>query len=79
MCNKHSKIIIEALKQDKVYIIKYIIKNFNKFTLISAVYTSHSETKFSAAASDVSLYNNIINFLEINTASLNKKIKTYKL
>jgi len=52
MYNKHNKTIIEALKQDKVYIIKYIAKSLNEFTLISVVYTSHSETVFSAAASD---------------------------
>ncbi len=85
MYNKHNKTIIEALKQDKVYIIKYIAKSLNEFTLISVVYTSHSETVFSAAASDTSLYvqihkhNLMINFLDINTASLNKKIKIYRL
>ncbi len=38
MYNKHSKTIIEALKQDRVYIIKYIAKNLNEFVLISAVH-----------------------------------------
>jgi len=56
MYNKHSKTIIEALKQDEVYIIKYIAKNFNEFTLIFTIYTLHSETVFSAIALDVSLY-----------------------
>ena len=56
MCNKHNKTIIEALKQDRVYIIKYIVKSFNEFVLISAVHTSHSETAFSAAALDASSY-----------------------
>ncbi len=56
MYNKYSKTIIETLKQDKVYIIKYIIKNFNKFALISTIYILHSEIIFSAAASDASLY-----------------------
>jgi len=79
MCNKLDKIIIEASEQDKVYIIKHIAKSLNEFALISAVHTSHSETAFSAAASDVSLHNNMINFLEVDTASLNEKIKTYRL
>jgi len=85
MCNKHSKTIIEASEQDKVYIIKYIAKSLNEFVLISAVHTSHSEIIFSVTASDISLHVQIhehdlmINFLDINTASLNRKIKTYRL
>ena len=79
MCDKHNKTIIEALKQDEVYIIKYIAKSLNKFILISAVHTLHSETAFLTAASDTSLHNNITDFSEVNTASLNEKIKTYRL
>jgi len=79
MCDKHSKTIIEVLKQDKVYIIKYIAKNLNEFALISAVHTLHSETAFSAAALDASLHNNITDFSEVNTASLNEKVKAYRL
>ncbi len=56
MCNKHDKTIIEALKWDKVYIIKYIAKSLNEFTLIFTVYTSHSETVFFVIALNVSLY-----------------------
>jgi len=56
MYDKHSKTIIKVLKQDRVYIIKYIVKSFNKFVLISAVYTLHLKIIFSAIASDVSLY-----------------------
>ncbi len=56
MYDKYSKTIIEVLKWDKVYIIKYIIKSLNKFILISIVYTSHSEAAFSAAALNISLY-----------------------
>jgi len=56
MCNEYSKTIIEALKWDKVYIIKYIIKSLNEFTLISIIYTLHLKTVFSAAALNVSLY-----------------------
>ncbi len=84
MCNKHNKTIIEALEQDEVYIIKYIAKSLNKFALISVMYTLHSEIIFSIIASDTSLHiqthehNFIINFLDIDTASLNKKIKTYR-
>jgi len=54
MYNKHSKTIIEVLKQDKVYIVKYIAKSFNEFALIFTVYTSHSEIIFSVIASDAS-------------------------
>ena len=79
MCNKYNKTLIEALKQDRVYIVKYIAKSLNKFALISAVHTLHSETAFSAAASDVSLHNNMTDFLEVDTALLNKKIKAYRL
>ncbi len=56
MYNKHSKTIIKASEWDRVYIIKYIVKSFNKFILISAIYTSHSETVFSATALDVNLH-----------------------
>ncbi len=79
MCNKHSKTIIEASEQDRVYIVKYIAKSLNEFALISAMHTSHLEAAFSAAASDANLHNDMINFLEVNTASLNEKIKTYRL
>jgi len=79
MYNKHDKTIIEASEQDEVYIVKYIAKSLNEFVLISVVHTSHSETAFLTATSDASLHNNMINFSEVNTASLNEKIKTYRL
>ncbi len=85
MYDKYNKTIIEVLKWDEVYIVKYIAKSLNEFTLIFIVYTSHSEIIFSAAASNVSLYvqiyeyNLMINFLDVDTASLNRKIKTYRL
>ncbi len=56
MCDKHNKTIIEVLKWDKVYIVKYIAKSLNEFALISIVYTLHSEIIFSVIASDVNLY-----------------------
>ncbi len=56
MCDKYNKTIIEVLKWDEVYIVKYIAKSLNEFALISIVYTLHSEIIFSAAASDTSLY-----------------------
>ncbi len=49
------------------------------------MYTSHSEIIFSITALNVNLYiqthkhNLMINFLDIDTASLNEKIKTYRL
>jgi len=79
MYDKHSKTIIEISEQDRVYIVKYIVKSLNEFALISAVYTSHSETAFLTAASDASLHNDMTDFSEVNTASLNEKIKTYRL
>ena len=79
MCDKHSKTIIEVLKQNKVYIVKYIAKNFNEFVLISTVHTSHSEIAFSVAVSDVSSHDNMINSSDVDTALLNKKIKIYRL
>ncbi len=56
MCNKHSKTIIKASEQDRVYIIKYIVKSLNEFALIFTVYILHLKTIFSATASDISLY-----------------------
>ncbi len=85
MYNKHSKTIIEASEQDEVYIIKYIVKSLNEFALISIIYISYSEIIFSTAALNASLYvqiykhNFMINFLDVDTASLNRKIKIYKL
>ncbi len=85
MYNKYSKTIIEASEQDKVYIVKYIVKSLNEFALIFIMYILHLEIIFSAVALDISLYiqihkyNFMINFLDIDTASLNKKIKTYRL
>ena len=85
MYNKHSKTIIEASEQDKVYIVKYIVKSFNEFALIFTIYTLHSKIIFSVTALDASLYiqtyehDLMTNFLDINTASLNEKIKTYRL
>ncbi len=79
MYDKHSKTIIEASEWGEVYIVKYIAKSLNEFVLISVVHTSHSETAFSAAASDASSHNNMTDFLEVDTASLNEKVKAYRL
>jgi len=56
MYNKYSKTIIEVLKQNEVYIIKYIAKSLNEFVLIFIVYISHSEIIFSVIALDASSY-----------------------
>ena len=56
MYDKYSKTIIEVSEWDRVYIVKYIAKSLNEFALISTVYTSHSETVFSATALDASLH-----------------------
>ncbi len=56
MYNKHSKIIIEASEQDKVYIVKYIVKSLNKFALIFIIYILHSEIIFFIITLNVSLY-----------------------
>jgi len=85
MCDKYNKTIIKTSEQDEVYIVKYIAKSLNEFVLIFIVYTSHSEIVFSVTASDASSHvqthehNFMINFLNVDTASLNKKIKTYRL
>ncbi len=85
MYNKHSKTIIEASEQDKVYIVKYIAKSLNEFALISIMYMLHSEIIFSAAASDTNLHvqtyehDLMTDFLNIDTTSLNRKIKAYRL
>ena len=85
MYDKHSKTIIKVLEQNEVYIIKYIAKSFNEFTLIFAVHTLHSKIVFSVAALNVSSHvqtykhNFITNFLDVDTASLNEKIKIYRL
>jgi len=85
MCDKYSKTIIKISEQNEVYIVKYIAKSFNEFVLIFAVYTSHLKIVFSVTASNMSSYvqtyehNFIINFLDVDTALLNEKIKTYRL
>ncbi len=85
MYNKYSKTIIEASEQDEVYIIKYIAKSLNEFILISAVHTSHSEIIFSVTASNASSHiqthehDLMTNFLDVDTVSLNEKIKAYRL
>jgi len=56
MYNKHSKTIIEALKWDEVYIIKYIAKSLNEFALIFTVYKLHLKIIFSIIALNTSLY-----------------------
>ncbi len=56
MYDKHSKTIIKVLEQNKVYIVKYIVKNLNEFVLISIIYILHSEIIFSTIALDVSSY-----------------------
>ncbi len=44
-------------EQNKVYIVKYIVKSFSKFALIFIIYILHSETVFSATALNASLQN----------------------
>jgi len=79
MYDKHSKTIIEASEQDRVYIVKHIAKSLSEFALISAVHMPHSEAAFLTAASDTSLHNNMTDFSEVDTASLNEKVKAYRL
>ncbi len=75
MCNSCSKTIIEVLKQDRVYIVKYIVKSFSEFTLIFAVYALHLKITFFIIISN----NLMTDVLDINTALLNEKIKIYRL
>jgi len=85
MYNRCNKTIIKALKQDEVYIIKYILKNFNEFVLISVMHTSHSEIVFSVAASNISSYVHtyehsfMTDFLNVNIILLNRRVKIFRL
>ncbi len=48
MWNKSKKLILKAFKKEKVYIIKYILNNFNEFVLLSIMHVqSKSEITFS--------------------------------
>jgi len=38
MQNKSRKLILKVFKKEKVYIIKYILNNFNEFALLSVMY-----------------------------------------
>ena len=44
MQNKNKKLILEAFKKEKVYIIKYILNNLNEFVLLSVMHVQ-SESK----------------------------------
>ena len=48
MQNKSKKLILEAFKKEKVYIIKYILNNLNEFVLLSVIHIqSESEIALS--------------------------------
>jgi len=85
MCDKYSKTIIKTLKENKVYIVKYIAKSFSEFVLIFAVHTSHSKIVFSITVLNVSSYvqtykhNFMTDFLDVDIVLLNEKIKIYRL
>ncbi len=38
MQNKSEKLILKAFKKEKVYIVKYILNNFNEFVLLSVIH-----------------------------------------
>jgi len=84
MCDKYNKTIIKVSKWDEVYIVKYVANFFNEFALIFAMHTSHSKIIFSVTASDTSSHvqtykhNFMTNFLDVDTALLNEKIKIYR-
>jgi len=42
MQNKSKKLILKAFKKEEVYIVKYILSNFNEFTLL---FTMHIQSK----------------------------------
>jgi len=44
MQNKSKKLMLEASKKERIYIVKYILNNFNEFTLLSVIYIQ-SESK----------------------------------
>ncbi len=76
MCNKYNKIIIKVLKQDEIYIVKYIVKSLSEFILIFIIYILYLKTVFSTTVLNISLqiqtykYNLMIIFLNINIALL---------
>jgi len=54
MQNRSEKLILKAFKKKKVYIIKYILNNFNEFVLLSVMYTqSKSEIALSEACKNL--------------------------
>ncbi len=38
MQNKSKKLILKAFKKEEIYIIKYILNDFNEFVLLSVIY-----------------------------------------
>ncbi len=50
MQNKSKKLMLEAFKKERVYIIKYILSNFNEFALLSIMYI---QSKLKIALSEV--------------------------
>ena len=89
MQNKSKKLILEAFKKEKVYIIKYILNNLNEFVLLSVI---HIQSKSEIALSKV-CKNLQIQIFKFITDTLSKnvqmnddtvmlyddKIKTYRL
>ncbi len=81
--------MLKAFKKEKVYIIKYILNNFNEFTLLSIMHIQ-SKSKITLSETCKNLQIQISKFItdtlsknvQINDDTVmlhNNKIKTYKL
>ena len=87
MWNKHDRIIIEAFKQNRIYIVKHIAKSLNEFALLSVMYTLFNlKIVLSATKLNINSQIQICEFLVqtevssiINIIFSNKRIKIYKL
>ncbi len=50
MQNKSKKLMLKAFKKERVYIIKYILMNFNEFALLSVM---HIQSKLKITLSEI--------------------------
>ncbi len=89
MWNKSKKLILKAFKKERVYIIKYILNNFNEFALLSVMHIQ-SKLKITLLKVYKNLQIQISEFtidilsenMQINddtAMSYNNKIKIYRL
>ncbi len=54
--NKSEKLMLKVFKKERIYIIKYILNNFNEFALLSVMYVqSKSKIAFSEACKNLQI------------------------